>query len=123
MAPDVGFVYRATVERVVDGDTLDLVVDVGFRVLRRDRFRLVLGDGTPYDAPESRGPKVTSAGRAAAEWLKTELPAGAAVVVRTFRGADKYGRWLAAIWLDGDGADIASRMLAAGWGQTVEAWR
>lgn len=39
--------YRATVDRWVDGDTVDMVVDLGFRMTTHQRFRL-LGDGDKY---------------------------------------------------------------------------
>ncbi len=34
------FEYRARLVRVVDGDTLDLTLDLGFGIIRTDRFRL-----------------------------------------------------------------------------------
>ena len=40
------YIYQATCTRVVDGDTIDADIDLGFRMLRRERLRL-LGIDTP----------------------------------------------------------------------------
>jgi micrococcal nuclease len=81
--------YSATVRRVVDGDTVDLDVDLGFRVALAIRTRL-LG----INAPELRD----QAGRDVRDALQARLPGGEQVTVTTFRDPrDKYGRWLATI--------------------------
>jgi len=86
--------YRATVQRVVDGDTVDLVVDVGFRVTVTDRFRLF-----GIDTPELRAPTY-EAGHAARLWLEN-LIGGRELLVETHKpSTDKYGRWLATLFLD-----------------------
>lgn len=83
------FVYEALVSRVVDGDTVDLSVDVGFRIDLRIRTRL-----KGINAPEVSTPE----GKAARKALQERLPPLSFVMVETFRDpGDKYGRWLAAI--------------------------
>ena len=85
--------YAARVVRVVDGDTLDLEVDLGFRVVIRDRFRLA-----GINAPELS----TSEGQATALWLKNLLYPGSVLQVDTHKDSrEKYGRWLAVIWQEG----------------------
>jgi micrococcal nuclease len=92
--------YKATVRRVVDGDTLDLQIDLGFSVFLNIRARLV-----GIDTPETYGVKKDSkeylAGRRATEyveaWLRGGFTAGPYedVVVRTQKQTTgKYGRWL-----------------------------
>ncbi|MFL5900937.1 MAG: thermonuclease family protein [Solirubrobacterales bacterium] len=80
--------YRATVLNVVDGDTVDLTVDVGFRMWMQDRFRL-LG----INAPEMKTP----AGPDAKAFLVSLLPVGTKVLISTRKPRDKWGRWLAEI--------------------------
>ena len=85
--------YRATIDRVIDGDTVDVRVDLGFHVGLKVRTRLF-----GLDAPEVSTPE----GRVSRDRLRERLPAGAEVRIETFKAAgDKYGRWLATIWLDG----------------------
>lgn len=102
------YVYYAVVQRVVDGDTIDLLVDVGFRITVSDRFRLY-----GIDAPEPIGPEASEAGRAAKAWLVDRLPVGAVVQVHTVKPRDKYGRWLAWV-IDEGGHNVNDALVAAG---------
>lgn len=99
--------YRAIVRRVVDGDTIDCDVDLGFRAWRMgERFRL-LG----VDAPEVRGPERPD-GLRAADWLRERLPDGAEIVVETQPDPDAFGRWLARVLRDG--VDLCAAIIEAG---------
>lgn len=85
------FTYSATVERIVDGDTIDLNVDLGFRVYHRDRFRL-LGIDTP-----ERGQAGWAEATAA---LTRMIPPGSSLIIKTATPLrDKYGRWLARLFV------------------------
>lgn len=99
------YTYRASVLQVVDGDTVDVVVALGFDVSIRNRFRL---DGV--DAPESFGSNASDAGRAAKQYLTDLLPPGTALIVRTVKDRkEKYGRYLAELFLVGaDGQPAAT---------------
>ena len=97
-------VYPATVARVVDGDTVRLVVDVGFRMRYEDNFRLA-----GINAPELR----EEAGKAARDFLRELLPEGQAVTVETAK-AGKYGRWLAKVFLRSETSSVNTALLAAG---------
>lgn len=79
--------YPALVERWIDGDTVDLIVDLGFHLACADRFRLVV-----VDTPERGQP-----GWAEATARCNQLaPVGTAVRIYTFKPyQDKYGRYLA----------------------------
>ncbi len=106
------YLYRAQVTRIVDGDTIDVDIDLGFYIwIRRQRIRL-LG----IDAPEVKG-ETKVAGNAAAEYL-TSLIEEKTVILRTVKGKDdsdrhdSFGRWLGTIYLGG--VDINNEMLRAG---------
>jgi micrococcal nuclease len=96
--------YRATVHSVYDADTVRLNVDLGFSTwLHRVPFRL-LG----IDAPELGTP----GGREARDWLRDQLPAGRQIIVITEKDrSDKYGRWLAEIYFNGDSQESVNDML------------
>lgn len=88
--------YRATVRRIVDGDTLDLDVDMGFRAWRlKERFRLA-----GINAPESNRAASAAAGRAARDWLAETIPVGSVVTIETAKDPDNFGRWIATVWRD-----------------------
>ena len=88
------YIYKAELIRVVDGDTVDLIIDLGFDTLRKERFRLY-----GIDAPEMR----TEAGKAAKAWLEDALMPLEAIYVQTIQletkaKRDKYGRFLAVLY-------------------------
>lgn len=87
MIPQTAYEYRGTVVRWVDGDTVDMNIDLGFHLTMAGRFRL---DG--IDTPE-RGRPGSLEAKARAEAL---APVGSHVMVLTEKG-DKYGRWLAVV--------------------------
>lgn len=101
--------YAATIERVVDADTLDVAIDLGFDVAIRQRLRL---DGV--DAPELR----TAAGKVAREWVVelVKQAAGKCVAVTRKDRQEKYGRYLAAVTLAGNDKTLTELLLAAGHG-------
>jgi endonuclease YncB( thermonuclease family) len=83
------YLYAATVAGVVDGDTLDLDIDLGFDVSVRQRIRLARVNSPELD---------TQAGRAARDFLVAELVSVATVVVQT-RKADLHGRYVAEVFV------------------------
>ena len=83
--------YKATVVRVVDGDTVYLDIDLGFRIRMTIDVRLY-----GLDAPELRGPS-RAAGLKAKAYVENALPVGAMVIVKTYK-AEKYGSYLAEVW-------------------------
>lgn len=110
------FVYRiAKVERIVDGDTMDVVFDLGFDVLLRSRIRLF-----GIDTPESRTRDLTEKvfGLASKDYLKHMVSEAKTVVCKTHvadaRG--KFGRVLGEIWCDG--VNINQRMVDEGYAVT-----
>lgn len=83
--------YRAKIRRVVDGDTVDVDIDLGFGVwLKKQRVRLY-----GIDTPESRTRDLVEKkfGLMAKEFLKKELADGAVLKTR-LDGKGKYGRIL-----------------------------
>ena len=88
------FEYRARIRRVIDGDTVEVDIDLGFHVSLTATLRLA-----GIDTPEMRGPE-QAAGRAATHYLNALLQKHAGperqVTVRTQKDrTGKYGRYLA----------------------------
>ena len=92
--------YNCTVERVVDGDTIDVVLDLGFSVLYKSRVRLYA-----IDTPESRtrDKDEKARGKMAGSFLEEAIEDGEKVVIQTklkdSRG--KFGRVLGDVVVDG----------------------
>lgn len=78
-------VYTVEVARVIDGDTLEVEIDLGFDVIRRQKLRLA-----DVDAP----PAKTSGGRAATRLTRDRMARAERVVVKTVRTEDPHGRYV-----------------------------
>ena len=105
--PDA-FVYQAELDRVVDGDTVDVILDLGFDVkLHKQRVRLA-----GIDTPESRTRDLAEKklGLAAKERLK-ELCVGTFKIKSIGKG--KYGRIFGIRYTE-DGKDICQMLLKEG---------
>ncbi len=90
--------YKAIIRRVVDGDTVDVTLDLGFDILYNNRIRL-LG----IDAPESRTRDLEekALGLAAKDRVKELCPVGSTVILRTTKdGKGKFGRILGEIFVE-----------------------
>ena len=99
--------YRCTVERCLDGDTVEAVIDLGFDCWYKSPVRL-----KGINAPELKG-ATYAAGERARDFLAGELAKGP-VVIRTElrRDKDKYGRVLGTFLVQG--VDVNQAMIAAG---------
>jgi len=92
--------YSCTVDRVVDGDTIDVVLDLGFDIMFKSRVRLY-GIDTPESRTRNKDEKIR--GKMAGAFLKDAVDNGTQVVIQTklkdSRG--KYGRVLGNVIVDG----------------------
>ena len=93
----------ATVYNVVDGDTVDIEIDLGFSVKVRHRFRLAR-----INAPERGHP-----GAAQATAYLKETVLGKPVTILSTK-IDKYGRYLCDILLSDDIMPVNDRMVERG---------
>lgn len=92
--------FPVRLDRVVDGDTLDLVCDMGFRVTSHQRVRL-RGVDTAEVYGVTRTSEEYAAGRAHSEFVSEWLSGGEGeypYTLRTEKRTGKYGRWLGNIY-------------------------
>lgn len=106
--------YTARLQKLVDGDTVDLIVDLGFTVSVMTRFRL---DG--IDAPEMRTPTLTEGKTAKAHLGDLLADADKGIIYVDSVGRDKYGRWVARLTFvsktTGGIVDVSQQMIADGF--------
>jgi micrococcal nuclease len=109
--------YVKSVDNVVDGDTIDVVIDLGFDILFQSRVRLA-GIDTPESRTSDKAEKVL--GLEAKEYLKKHIKAAKTVTIRTEKmdSSEKYGRILGWVYLDGESDSINNKMIKDGyaWG-------
>jgi len=105
--------YKATMLRIVDGDTVDVDIDLGFGVwLRKQRIRLY-----GMDTPESRTRDLEEKhyGNLSKNFIKDRLPVGTVFKIRTEKDSKgKFGRILG-ILLDSNDVSINDTMIAQGY--------
>jgi len=100
--------YSAKIVSAYDGDTFRADVDLGFHTWIKDAIFRLYG----IDTPEMRSP-TTAAGVAARDAFREKV-LGKPVMIATFKDrTEKYGRYLAVIWLDGE--NVNQWMIDAGY--------
>lgn len=91
--------YKCEVTRVVDGDTIDCVLDLGFSILHKCRVRLY-----GIDTPESRTRDLDekARGKLASKFLEDSINNGKQVILRSELkdSKGKYGRVLGSVVVD-----------------------
>lgn len=110
--------YRVkNVTKVVDGDTIDVDIDLGFNISYSQRVRLA-----GIDAPESRtSDKFEKAlGIESKDYLKNKLKDVKLIVIKTEKpnSSEKYGRILGWLYIDGNTISVNDQMIEDGyaWG-------
>ena len=114
--------YRVKqVLRVVDGDTIDVDIDLGFDISFTSRVRLA-GIDTPESRTTDKREKVL--GLEVKQRLKELLSKSSSLVIRTEKpdSTEKYGRILGWLFIDGAEKSINEGLIADGyaWGYMGE---
>jgi len=92
------YLYECLVDRVIDGDTIDLLVDLGFKTMIHLRVRLY-----GVDTPElnSRDEEQRKLAKLAKRYVQKQCPEGSTVYLYAYK-TGKYGRWLGTVFNDAD---------------------
>ncbi len=91
--------YKATVERIVDGDTIDVVIDLGFKITTNQRIRLA-GINTPETYNVKKDSEEYHKGTAARLFVESRLAANNnEILLETDKLTGKYGRYIGTIYL------------------------
>jgi len=114
---DRSWIFAGTVTRVVDADTFDINVDLGFDISQDIRFRLT-ADTVDFDAPETWRPKYKSEREhgEAATALVRDLIENKYVTIKSVRRG-KY-RYVAVIYVSINGSDpvdLAQHLIVSGY--------
>jgi len=98
------------INRIIDGDTIDLDIDLGFGITLSHRVRL-----KDINAAETKTLDLEekAKGLVAKEWLKKELSREGEWIIETVK-EDKYGRILGTLYFVGDPVTVNERMLNEG---------
>ena len=106
------------IDRVVDGDTIDVTIDLGFDLYKKERVR-VAGVDTPEK--RTRNLEEKELGIDATEWLKAKLEGAVAgdddLIIRTELdgGVGKYGRLLGWLYIGDSELSLNEQMITEGY--------
>ena len=111
--------FRVTeIVKVLDGDTIDVIIDLGFDLYKKERVRIA-----GVDTPEKRTRDLEekALGEDATNWLKEQLDGAISgeddLVIRTelVGGMGKYGRLLGWLYIGDEIESINERMIQQGY--------
>ena len=111
--------FRVTeINRVLDGDTIDVTIDLGFDLFKKERVRIA-----GVDTPEKRTRDLEekALGLDATEWMKKHLEDTIAgdeqLTIRTelVGGMGKYGRLLGWLYVGEDTVSLNEQMITEGY--------
>ena len=109
------YIYRIkSVLKVVDGDTIDADIDLGFDISLTKRIRLA-----GVDTPESRTTdlKEKAMGLESKEWLKKKLEGAKDIIIKTELpdSTEKYGRIIGHLFINGQETSLNNQMITEGY--------
>ena len=115
MADKDPYIYRIrTISKVVDGDTIDASIDLGFDISLEKRIRLA-----GIDTPESRTTNVKekAMGLESKEWLKKTLEGAKDILIKTELpdSTEKYGRIIGHLFINGQETSLNNQMITDGY--------
>ena len=114
------YVYRIkSITKVVDGDTIDANIDLGFDISLTKRIRLA-----GIDSPESRTTnlKEKALGLESKEWLKKALEGAKDIIIKTEKpdSTEKYGRIIGHLFINDQETSLNNQMIAEGYALEYE---
>ncbi len=109
------YIYRIkSVTKVVDGDTIDADIDLGFDISLTKRIRFA-----GIDTPESRTTNIKekAMGLESKEWLKKALEGAKDIIIKTEKpdSTEKYGRIIGHLFIDGQETSLNNQMIDEGY--------
>ena len=109
------YIYRIkNILKVVDGDTIDASIDLGFDISLEKRIRFA-----GIDTPESRTTnlKEKALGLESKEWLKKALEGAKDILIKTELpdSTEKYGRIIGHLFINGQETSLNTQMIDAGY--------
>ena len=107
------YLYKAMLKRVVDGDTMDLVVDAGFYISVHERFRLK-GVNTPEIFGVDKESPEYEKGLEAKDFVVKRFQENEGnCIVESYR-TGVYGRWIGVIWFGDSDRSLNDELLEVG---------
>ncbi len=110
--------YKAKLDRVIDGDTIDVVVDLGFYTKVKERLRLA-GIDTPEVYGAKKNSKEYQKGVEAKEYVEKRLQENNNEMIIKTDKVGKYRRWIALIFLEDSKKTLKQELVEKGFAVEV----
>ncbi|TNF45113.1 MAG: hypothetical protein EP310_02190 [Bacteroidetes bacterium] len=111
--------YKAKVEKVVDGDTIDVVIDLGFKITTFQRIRMARID-TPETYNVKRDSEEYQDGIVSKQYVEQRLSANNnEIKLETEKVPEKYGRYIGTIWLADSTTSLNDELVEKGLAKYV----
>lgn len=112
--------YKAKVEKIVDGDTIDVVIDLGFKITTFQRIRMA-----KINTPETYNVKKDSEeyqkGLASKNYVEQRIAANNnEILLETERVTEKYGRYIGTIYLADSTTSLNDELVENGLAKYVQ---
>ena len=112
--------YKAKVERIVDGDTIDVVIDLGFKITTFQRVRMA-----KINTPETFNVKKDSEeyfkGLTSKQYVEQRIAANNnEIELETEKVTEKYGRYIGTIWLADSKTSLNDELVEKGLAKYVQ---
>jgi len=112
--------YSAKLDRVVDGDTIDLVIDIGFKMTTNQRIRLAYID-TPETFRQKHDSEEYKAGMVSKNFVVKRLEENQNELrIETLKDTGKYGRYIGIIWLADSETSLNEELVQEGLAKHVK---
>jgi len=120
MADRDPYIYRIReIHKVVDGDTIDADIDLGFDISLAKRIRLA-----GVDTPESRTADANEKkyGLESKEWLKKKVEGAKNILIKTELpdSTEKYGRIIGHLFINDQDTSLNDQMIVEGYAWTYD---
>jgi micrococcal nuclease len=114
------YIYRIrSIHKVVDGDTIDADIDLGFSISLTKRIRLA-----GVDTPESRTADANEKkyGLESKEWLKKRCENAKDILIKTELpdSTEKYGRIIGHLFINNEATSLNNQMIVEGYAWTYD---
>ncbi len=111
--------YKAKIDRVVDGDTFDIVIDLGFKITTHQRIRLQ-GIDTPETYSVKKDSEEYKKGMAAKNFAVQRIEANNfEALIETQKTTGKYGRYIATVWLADNPISLNDELVEKGFAKVA----
>ena len=111
--------YKAKIERVVDGDTVDVIIDLGFKITTNQRIRLK-GINTPETYNVKKTSEEYKKGLEAKNYVIKRVEENKnEAIIETNKDTGKYGRYIGTIWFTDSEISLNEELVTNGFAKKV----